>query len=517
MLMHIGTAFIDNKVSFQAANQEHVNYYQCTALGSNLAREDIVSLYRQIRELNMQLDNEWQHYNHLEENYNNVKHNVKHLQGECKNTRIECDTFKLEADLLHEEVSWLRIHNQELENQVPISHSTVHPGKRKQTDNGPSTISTVASSQHEDMEMVNYSKVNSVDIVVEPVVPEDLPDGGYCMYKGFILYGSNAADACQNTAMNVPLAHGGGIRHIKKPGDLTTVFETAINTPENEQNDLHCMIISNFFRPRFVDGAQSKKVNKGKGWEVLPDPEPELPLHDMMGSLPTAPMGAKSRKKNKSSAPLTQALLSGVTTTQAKEQMKNPTLSDLPEYWAQYYYEHPNNSVGGIRSSSTVASEVTVLHYPNTETQNAILGSVAVFYASQGITVAMAEDAATFAIEWLAGFHSMDSLLTNKAHAVWDRVGSVVSMGIVLAGFDENAWLLTGLLVHLSAPVPRTVFFPVLPSSSSSGLPYGSPLNAIALSNNLAGAPSSSLSSALPPQTDQSRAIAMVDAGSSTK
>ncbi|KAE9394658.1 hypothetical protein BT96DRAFT_998354 [Gymnopus androsaceus JB14] len=621
MLVHIGTAFIDNEASFQAANLERVDYYRRTTMGSNLAGEDIVSLYRRIGELNLQLDNGRQHYDRLEDDYDEAKRTVERLRGERENARTERNAFKSEADLLREEVSWLRICNQELENQVPTSQSTVRPGKRKRTDDGPSTVSAVASSQHEDAEMVNYSDIDSVDIVIgeleqsltaptpftrEPVDPEDLPDGGYRTYEGFVLYGSDAADARRNTAMKVPLAHGGGIRTIKKPGDFTTVLEViamfrilrtyedagsepgrepwkiyklcskflqmAINTPENERNDLHRTVISNFFRPRFVNDTQPKKVDKGKGRAVLPDLEPELPPHDVTGSLPTAPTGAKSKKKNKSSAPSTQASSSGVTTTHARERMKNPTLSDSPEYWAQYYYEHPNNSVGGIRrdsedhisvrslrgrllvsrraprshngapaiertrfllistelfatpglyesltASSTVASEVTTSRYPDTETRNTTLGSVVVFYASQGITVAMAEDAAIFAIEWLTGFRSTDSLLTNEAHAVQDRVVPVVSTGTVPAGFDENAWSSTGLLVRPSIPVPRTVFFPVLPSPSSGGLPYGSPLNAIASSSNSAGAPSSSLSSAMPPQTDQSGDIAMVDAGSSTK
>ncbi|KAE9404730.1 hypothetical protein BT96DRAFT_989041 [Gymnopus androsaceus JB14] len=590
MLAHIGTAFVDNEASFQAANLEHVNYYRRTTMGSNLAGEDIVSLYRRIGELNSQLDNGRQHYDHLEDDYDEAKRTVERLRGERENARTERNAFKSEADLLREEVSRLRIRNQELENQVPTSQSAVRPGKRKRTDDGPSTVSAVASSQHEDAEMVNYSDINSVDIVIE-----DLPDGGYRTYKGFVLYGSGAADARRNTAMKVPLAHGGGIRTIKKPGDFTTVLEViamfrilrtyedagsepgrepwkiyklcskflqmAIDTPENERNDLHRTVISNFFRPRFVNDTQPKKVDKGKGRAVLPDLEPELPPHDATGSLPTTPTGAKSKKKNKSSAPSTQASSSGVTTTHARERMKNPTLSDSPEYWAQYYYEHPNNSptrmpscfekgisrraprshngapaiertrfllistelfatpglYESLTASSTVASEVTTSRYPDTETRNATLGSVAAFYASQGITVAMAEDTAIFAIEWLTGFRSTDSLLTNEAHAVRDRVVPVVSTGTVPAGFDENAWSSTGLLVRPSIPVPGTVFFPVLPSPSSGGLPYGSPLNAIASSSNSAGAPSSSSSSAVPPQTDQSGDIAMVDAGSSTK
>ncbi|KAE9396315.1 hypothetical protein BT96DRAFT_996810 [Gymnopus androsaceus JB14] len=462
MLAHIGTAFVDNK--------------------TNLAREDIVSLYRWIGELNSQLDNGRQHYNHLEDDYDKAKRTIKHLQGECENACTERNAFKLEADLLREEVSRLRIRNQELENQT-----------------------AVASSQHEDAEMVNYSDIDTVDIVIgeleqsltaptpftrEPVDPEDLPDGGYRTYKGFVLYGSDAADARRNTAMKVPLAHGGGIRTIKKPGDFTTVLEViAMFRILRTYEDAGL---------RFVDDTQPKKVDKGKGRAVLPDLEPELPPHDATGSLPTAPMGAKSKKKNKSSAPSTQASLSGVTAPRSRNgapaiEQTHFLLISTELFATPGLYE-------SLTASSTVASEVTTSRYPDTETRNATLGSVAAFYASQGITVAMAEDTAIFAIEWLTGFRSTNSLLTNKAHAVRDRVVPVVSTGTVPAGFDENAWLSTGLLVRPSIPVPGTMFFPILPSPSSSGLPYGSPLNAIALSSNLAGAPSSSSSSAVPPR-----------------
>ena len=49
----------------------------------------------------------------------------------------------------------------------------------------------------------------------------------------------------------------------------------------------------------------------------------------------------------------------------------------------------------------TVASEVMVEHSKASNSWNATLNSVAAFYASQGVTILMGEDAAVFALKWM--------------------------------------------------------------------------------------------------------------------
>ncbi|KAE9386297.1 hypothetical protein BT96DRAFT_1006225 [Gymnopus androsaceus JB14] len=68
----------------------------------------------------------------------------------------------------------------------------------------------------------------------------------------------------------------------------------------------------------------------------------------------------------------------------------------------------------------TVASEVTVECFLASDSRNTTLDSVAAFYASQGVTILMGEDAAVFALEWITAFHSRDSITVNEAHAMQD-------------------------------------------------------------------------------------------------
>jgi len=445
-------------------------------------------------------------------------------------------------------------------------------GKRKRTEDKATTSTAVASSQHEDAEMVDLSDVESIDIIVGneaqppagfpaivrgPVAPEDLPDGGYRTSEDFIVYGSDASDARRNEQMGLPVPHGGGTHHIKKGADVTTTLEyislvrrlrtfedsgvatdgpwpvykicrerydLAVKKPADQRDDVDRTAIANFFQPRFVESAFSQSAKKDKG------------------------KGRKQTKKAKPSTGADQDPSSSTTTR--LEGLKAPTQSDPPEYWAQYHYSYPDNT-GGIRrdsnnhvsvrsirgrllitsraprmprgtpaternrflflstelfatpglyasligsTGSTVASEVTVERFLASDSRNATLDSVAAFYASQGITILMGEDAAVFALEWITAFRSQDSITINGARAMQNRVEAAVSGGIIPPGLNENVWTANGLVSRPSLPMPGTVFFPAHPpANTSGGLPYGSPLHPTASSSNSTGAPDPSV------------------------
>ncbi|KAE9399456.1 hypothetical protein BT96DRAFT_993919 [Gymnopus androsaceus JB14] len=345
-LTHILLAFADNDASFTAANQERVDHIRQAALGGNPAGGDVASLNRQIGEMNTQLGIE-----------------------EREGVRTECDAFKAEADLLRAEVSRLQTLNEELASQVPQVKSPAHLGKRKRTEDRATTSTAVASSQHEDAEMVNLSDVESVDIIVGdeaqppsglppimrgPVPPEDLPDGGYRTSEDFIVYGNDASDARRNEQMGLPVPHGGGTHHLRKGVDITTAldyialahrvrafddsgvttdgpwpayrmcrdrYDQAVKKPVDQRNDVDRTAIANFSQPRFVEFAYGQSAKKDKG------------------------KGRKHTKKAKPSTGADQDPSSSATTR--LEGLKAPTQSDPPEYWAQYHYSYPDNT-GGI-------------------------------------------------------------------------------------------------------------------------------------------------------------------------
>ncbi|KAE9406806.1 hypothetical protein BT96DRAFT_987075 [Gymnopus androsaceus JB14] len=358
---HVVSAFADNNVSFTAANQERVDHIRQTALGGNSNGEDRDA------------------YDRIRDNFDEAKHDLERIRKERD-----------------KEISQLQSRNQELASQVPKANSPAHLGKRKRTEARPTTSTAVTSSQHEDTEMANLSDDESVNIIVgtvsqptprftpivcNPVTPEDLPDGGYRTKEDFILYGNDAADARHNEQLGVPISHGGGIDHIKKAANITTVLEyiglmrtlqnindsgnnfewrhwftftaardrhrQAVNTAVDQRNDLDHTAIANFFKPRFVGytyDQNAAKKDKGKG-RAPPKTEFEDPSSYTIGSLPTASMGGQSSWKVEPSMDNTQGESSSTTT---RSGMRPPTHNDTPEYWAQYHFFYPTKN-GGIQ------------------------------------------------------------------------------------------------------------------------------------------------------------------------
>ena len=70
--------------------------------------------------------------------------------------------------------------------------------------------------------------------------------------------------------------------------------------------------------------------------------------------------------------------------------------------------------------------------------RNATIEDVARFYASQGITTALADDAAIFAIEWLSTASIHDSVAMAEILAVRSRVLSTVRSGTIPMGINND-------------------------------------------------------------------------------
>ncbi|KAE9406807.1 hypothetical protein BT96DRAFT_987076 [Gymnopus androsaceus JB14] len=156
-------------------------------------------------------------------------------------------------------------------------------------------------------------------------------------------------------------------------------------------------------------------------------------------------------------------------------------------------------------TGSTIASGVTVSRFPAPDVCNAMLNSVAAFYASQGITILMGEDTSVFALEWITTFHSRDSTSNNNACAARDRIEALLSRSVVPPGLNENVWTADGLVIRPSIPVPGTVYFPVQPPPApDNSLSYGSPLHEGESSSGAAVDSGSSSSNPTPVQANTS-------------
>ncbi|KAE9391562.1 hypothetical protein BT96DRAFT_1001218 [Gymnopus androsaceus JB14] len=495
-LPHFPPTLVSPTRAFQHKTKDFLlRVLNLAALGGNPAGGDVTSLNCQIGEMNTQLG-------------------IEERKGVC----TERDVFKAETDLLQAEVSRLQTLNEELANRA-------------------TTSTAAALSQHEDAEMANLSDAESVDIIIGneaqppsglapimrgPVPPEDLPD--------------------------VP--HGEGTHHLRKGVDITTALE----------------YIALARRVRAFDDSGVTTDGPWPAYRMCRDRYDQAvkkPVDQRNDSAKKDKgKGRKHTKKAKPSTGADQDPLSSATTR--LEGLKAPTQSNPPEYWAQYHYSYPDNT-GGIQRDSnnhvsvrsvqghlliagraprmprgtpatewnrflflstelfatpglyasliestglTVASEVMVERFLASDSQNAILDSVAAFYASQGVTILMGEDTAVFALEWITAFHSKDSLTTNEARAMRDRVETLVSGGMIPAGLDENVWIANGLVSRPSLPMPGTMFFPAPPPpTTSGGLPYGSPLHPTASSSNSAGA-SGSLPTTASAQSEVSPALA---------
>ncbi|KAE9388433.1 hypothetical protein BT96DRAFT_1004193 [Gymnopus androsaceus JB14] len=81
----------------------------------------------------------------------------------------------------------------------------------------------------------------------------------------------------------------------------------------------------------------------------------------------------------------------------------------------------------GLYASITGCDETNIVSNISTspytgEIDNATLNDVALFYASQGITIEMGKDITVFAFQWLTMFHTMDPSLGCELRATRDRV-----------------------------------------------------------------------------------------------
>ena len=88
-------------------------------------------------------------------------------------------------------------------------------------------------------------------------------------------------------------------------------------------------------------------------------------------------------------------------------------------------------------NGATIAPTVTQSPYPD-DTRNTTINTVASFYASQGITIAMGDDAATYALEWLTHFNSNNDGTTSELHSIHIQVIGRVRAGTIPAGLNNN-------------------------------------------------------------------------------
>ena len=106
--------------------------------------------------------------------------------------------------------------------------------------------------------------------------------------------------------------------------------------------------------------------------------------------------------------------------------------------------------------------------------------TIALFYASQGIIIPMAEDTAAYALEWICSFHSADVDTGIEIHTMQACIIGPVWAGYVPAGLNNNLMGKLGIIPCPSTAVAGVVYFPLhldQPSStaSASTLSYNDP------------------------------------------
>lgn len=133
-----------------------------------------------------------------------------------------------------------------------------------------------------------------------------------------------------------------------------------------------------------------------------------------------------------------------------------------------------------------MANTVQTTPFPG-NVNTATLDDAARFYASQGVTVLMAEDAAMYAYDWLATVGSVDQLATIAIRSARNCTEAAIRAGVFPAGLNDDYTSSGGLLSQASFSVPGMVFLPTPVVPSSGGLPYGNPPNAVAGPSNSVG------------------------------
>ena len=68
-------------------------------------------------------------------------------------------------------------------------------------------------------------------------------------------------------------------------------------------------------------------------------------------------------------------------------------------------------------NGAVIAPNIIQSLFPG-DIHNAMVTTIALFYASQGITIPMAKDAAAYALEWIQSFHSSDVDTGIEIHAM---------------------------------------------------------------------------------------------------
>lgn len=157
----------------------------------------------------------------------------------------------------------------------------------------------------------------------------------------------------------------------------------------------------------------------------------------------------------------------------------------------------------GLYSDSLQALGIVPSNLPQTSPlpgniESTSLSDLARFYASQGISIEMADDAALYAFDWLSSAKANEPFLTMAIRSARNRTESAIRAGIFPAGLNDNYASSEGTVPGTSFSIPGTVFLPPPPAMpEEEGLPYGDP----AESSATIASSSTSLSRTRAPQT----------------
>lgn len=324
----------------------------------------------------------------------------------------------------------------------------------------------------------------------------------------------------------------------------------AQNIPDAERRLEHRCALVNHFRPRFVT-HKFEKDNAAKREATLLDTSMESPTPYTLGRIPVNNLTGNRPTR-------------GLPKRSLKKSTKPPSRTAPLEQWLTYVSASPENIPYGVKSDNAGRISVRSLRgrltiagrfpkVPNTSqmlarTKFLILASelfatpglysttlqqsgvsvasrlqvnpfagdldtctindLARFFASQGVTVLAAEDAAMYAYDWLSTASTTDTLLSIALQTAKNRTVTAIRNGIFPAGLDDNYSSPAGLVTQASFSVPGTSFIPVPPTSTTDGLPYGNPSGSTAgasssLGTNVPATPGagSSSSSAVQPPT----------------
>ena len=294
-----------------------------------------------------------------------------------------------------------------------------------------------------------------------------------------------------------------------------------------ERSSLDRTVIANWYTPRFV-------LHKRET-----DALSQIPVAGPLSSLTRGPQqkrkGKQPMRLATTTAPTVSTTSSAPHAAQRVLRLSSPARKDPPEVWARYLCRYPHMRIAGVRRRNTDVSlrclrgrHLVVIHEPSVEhsqmtlmrnkwamlsaelfatprlylstlgatgtivsttvepapyngtLDNTTIDEVAKFYASRGITVAVANDTALYAALWLKTFSTQDSETNIAISEARQRVAVVLNESEIPVGINDNYKTPDGMLQRASSTTYGAGFFESLSDPDRSvaainTLNYGEP------------------------------------------